>query len=47
LYKKDELLEEHRYDEQGKETYSFGAPSGDDMEDDEMPTTGKKKKRKK
>lgn len=45
LYKKDELLEEHRYDEQGKETYSFGAPSGDDMEDDEMPTTGKKKKK--
>ncbi len=46
LYKKDELLEEHRYDEQGRETYSFGAPDGDQMEDDEMPTDSKKKKKK-
>ena len=45
LYKKDELLEEHRYDEQGRETYSFGAPDGDQMEDDEMPSTKKKKKK--
>ena len=35
LYEKDVLLEEHRYDEQGRETYSFGEPEGDQMEDDE------------
>lgn len=46
FYKKNELTEEHRYDEQGRETYSFGAPTGDQMEDDEMPTTSKKKKKK-
>lgn len=45
LYKKDVLLEEHRYDEQGRETYSFGAPDGDQMEDDEMPQQDKKKKK--
>ena len=43
VYEKDELLEEHRYDEQGNETYSFGAPTSTKNEDDEMP--GKKKKR--
>lgn len=49
LYKKDILLEEHRYDEQGRETYSFGAPDGDQMEDDEMPSgeKGKEKDKKK
>lgn len=43
LYKKDELLEEHRYDEHGRETYSFGTPTGDSAEDDAMPSTKKKK----
>jgi antitoxin component YwqK of YwqJK toxin-antitoxin module len=47
LYKKDELIEEHRYDEHGRETYSFGTPTGDANEDDEMPSTKKKKKKKK
>lgn len=47
LYKKGERIEEHRYDEQGRETYSFGAqPEDGGAEDDEMPTTDKKKKRK-
>lgn len=45
LYKKDELLEEYKYDEQGKETYSFPKVEGDNMEDDAMPS-GKKKKKK-
>lgn len=43
LYKKGVLIEEHRYDEQGRETYSFGAPSGDQNEDDEVPQDKKKK----
>tara|TARA_B110000305_G_scaffold241421_1_gene315502 strand:+ start:11310 stop:12467 length:1158 start_codon:yes stop_codon:yes gene_type:complete len=47
LYKKDVLLEEHKYDVHGRETYSFGTPTGDESEDDEMPTTEKKKKVKK
>lgn len=47
--KKQELEEEHRYDEHGRETYSFGVPTGDQNEDDEAPTINdrKKKKRKK
>lgn len=47
--KKQELVEEHRYDEHGRETYSFGAPTGNQSEDDEAPTVNdrKKKKRKK
>lgn len=44
LYKKDERIEEHRYDEQGRETYSFGTPD-EQMEDDEMPSGDKKKKK--
>lgn len=47
LYKKDVLLEEHKYDEHGRETYSFGAPTGDQAEDDAMPGSEKKKKKKK
>lgn len=47
LYKKDVLIEEHKYDEQGRETYSFGAPTGNQAEDDEMPSTTNKKKKKK
>ena len=47
LFEKDILIEEHRYDEQGRETYSFGTPTGDQSEDDAMPTMKKKKKKKK
>ncbi len=47
LYEKDELIEEHRYDEHGRETYSFGTPTGDQMEDDAAPDSGEKKKKKK
>jgi antitoxin component YwqK of YwqJK toxin-antitoxin module len=47
LFKKGVLIEEHRYDEHGRETYSFGTPTGNNSEDDEMPTTDKKKKKKK
>ena len=47
LYKKDELIEEHRYDAQGRETYSFGTSEDHEAEDDEMPTTKKKKKKRK
>lgn len=47
LYKKDELLEEQRYDEQGRETYSFPEETPEGAEDDAMPTTKKKKKKKK
>lgn len=46
-YEKDILVEEHRYDEHGRETYSFGAPTGNQDEDDEIPeVVGKKKKKK-
>jgi antitoxin component YwqK of YwqJK toxin-antitoxin module len=37
LYKKDELLEERRYDGHGRETYSFGVSDEDEFEDDEVP----------
>lgn len=47
LYDKDILIEEHKYDEHGRETYSFGAPTGDQNEDDAMPETGGKKKKSK
>lgn len=47
LYKKDVLIEEHRYDEHGRETYSFGTPTSTGAEDDEMPEQGKKKKKEK
>ncbi|MDX2361660.1 MAG: toxin-antitoxin system YwqK family antitoxin [Crocinitomicaceae bacterium] len=47
LYKKDVLIEEYRYDEQGRETYSFGGTSNNGAEDDEMPSTKKDKKKKK
>jgi len=39
--KKGVLLEEHKFDEIGNETYSFGAPTKSQAEDDELP--GKKK----
>lgn len=47
LFDKDELIEEHRYDDHGRETYSFGTPDSSSAEDDEMPEKGKKKKRNK
>ncbi len=46
LYEKGVLIEEHRYDEHGRETYTFGVENSDGAEDDEMPTTGKKKRKK-
>ena len=45
--KKGVRIEEHRFDEQGRETYAFGKPEQGGDEDDEMPTAKKKKKRKK
>ena len=45
--KKGVRIEEHKYDESGRETYAFGKPEQGGNEDDEMPTTGKKKKKKK
>ncbi len=45
--KKGERIEEHRYDEHGRETYAFGTPDDQGAEDDEMPTSDKKKKKKK
>lgn len=47
VYKKDILIEEHKYDEHGRETYSFGTPTGNQTEDDAMPGNEKKKKKKK
>lgn len=37
LYKKDVLVEEHRYDTHGRETYSFGVSDDNEMEDDDVP----------
>lgn len=45
--KKGKLIEEHRYDENGRETYSFGKPEQSGAEDDEVPVGKKKKKGKK
>lgn len=47
LYEKDELIEEHRYDENGRETYTFGVETNTGAEDDEMPSGDTKKKKKK
>jgi antitoxin component YwqK of YwqJK toxin-antitoxin module len=46
LYKKDILVEEHVFDEYGKETYTFGGQAKGGAEDDAMPVSGKKKKEK-
>ena len=46
FYEKDVLIEEHLFDEQGNETYSFGAPVGDGAEDDAVPGSQKKGKKK-
>lgn len=41
--KKGVRIEEHKYDEQGRETYAFGKPEQGGAEDDAMPTTGNDK----
>ena len=49
--KKGVRIEEHRYDEHGRETYAFGTPDTNGAEDDEVPggkeTRAQKKARKK
>jgi antitoxin component YwqK of YwqJK toxin-antitoxin module len=47
LYKKDVLIEEHVFDENGRETKTFGGEAKAGNEDDAVPTGGKKKKSKK
>jgi antitoxin component YwqK of YwqJK toxin-antitoxin module len=47
LYKKDVLIEEHVFDENGREIKTFGGEVNSGAEDDEVPTGGKKKKEKK
>ncbi|MDP4797728.1 MAG: toxin-antitoxin system YwqK family antitoxin [Crocinitomicaceae bacterium] len=47
LYKKGVLIEEHRYDEQGNENYTFGVETISSTEDDAMPSSKKKKTKKK
>lgn len=47
LYKKDVLVEEHVFDEQGRETYTFGGTASSGAEDDAMPASGSGKKKKK
>jgi antitoxin component YwqK of YwqJK toxin-antitoxin module len=47
LYRKDVLVEEHVFDEYGKETKTFGGEAKTGDEDDAVPTGGKKKKEKK
>ncbi len=47
LYKKGVLIEEHKFDEHGNETYTFGAQPNSGKEDDTVPGSGKKKKKKK
>ncbi|AEA44821.1 toxin-antitoxin system YwqK family antitoxin [Fluviicola taffensis] len=47
IYKKDVLVEEHVFDEQGREIRTFGGNSTPGKEDDAMPTTKKKKEKKK
>ncbi len=50
VYKKDVIIEEYKYDQHGKETYSFGAPVSKKGEEDDAVMSGqsgKKKKKKK
>jgi antitoxin component YwqK of YwqJK toxin-antitoxin module len=47
LYKKDVLIEEHVWDESGREIKTFGGKASSGAEDDAVPTSGKKKKEKK
>jgi antitoxin component YwqK of YwqJK toxin-antitoxin module len=45
FYKKGEMIEEYKYDEQGTETYAFGGPPGGGTSEDHIP--GKKTKKRK
>lgn len=45
IYKKDVLIEEHVFDEQGKEIKTFGGAPSSGKEDDAMPTSKKEKKK--
>lgn len=45
-FKKDVLIDEYRYDAQGRETYSMHEQETSDTEDDDMPSKGKKRKKK-
>jgi len=45
VYVKNELTEEHLFDEQGNETYTFGAALGSGDEDDKMDRGGKKERK--
>lgn len=50
IYKKGKVIEEYKYDEHGRETYSFGAPEEKDGKEDDAVMSGqsgKKKKKKK
>lgn len=47
IYKKDVLIEEHVFDEQGREIRTFGGTAQSAKEDDAMPTTSKEKEKKK
>lgn len=50
IYKKGVILQEYKYDEHGRETYSFGAPEVKEGEEDDAVMSGqsgKKKKKKK
>lgn len=46
LYKKDVLIEEHVFNESGKEIHTFGGTSSKGNEDDELPSNKKKGKKK-
>lgn len=46
IYKNDILIEEHVFDEQGREIRTFGGTPDSGKEDDDMPTTPKQKKEK-
>lgn len=47
IYKNDILIEEHVFDEQGREIRTFGGTPNSGKEDDAMPTNPKQKKEKK
>ncbi|MNY27594.1 hypothetical protein D3C86_1615060 [compost metagenome] len=46
LYKKDVLVEEHVFDEQGREIRTFGGTASSGKEDDAMPKSPAEKKKK-
>jgi len=45
VYRKDQLVEEHQFDEHGNETFTFGGQLISDSEDDDLPSDQLKKKR--